>query len=62
MANRLPVPPELLHLIEKRDTDQEEPDDRRSDAERRDSNSAPPEPLSLTEERQPVEGVALALP
>ena len=41
MANRLPVPPELLHLIEKRDTDPEESNGRRSGDERRDSDMGP---------------------
>ena len=41
MANRLPVPPELLHLIEKRNTDPEESNDRRSGEERRDSDLGP---------------------
>ena len=35
MANRLPVPPDLLHLIEKRTADQEESNDRRSGEEQR---------------------------
>jgi len=41
MANRLSVPPELLHLIEKRDIDNVEPKDRRSSEERRQSDLGP---------------------
>lgn len=41
MANRLPVPPELLHLIEKRNADQEEAKDRRSSEEQRHCDLGP---------------------
>lgn len=41
MPNRLPVPPELLYLIEKRDTDQQESESRRSGEERRDCDLGP---------------------
>ena len=41
MANRLPVPAELLHLIEKRDTGPKESSDRRECEERRGSDMGP---------------------
>jgi hypothetical protein len=41
MANRLPVPEELQHLIEKRNVDDDETDDRRSGEERRGSDLGP---------------------
>ncbi len=41
MPNRLPVPEELLHLIEKRDVDSAEGGERRSDAERRETDLGP---------------------
>ncbi len=41
MANRLPVPEELLHLIEKRDVDKGETNDRRAGEERRGADLGP---------------------
>jgi hypothetical protein len=41
MSNRLPVPDELLHLIEKRDADPKESSDRRVVEDRRSSDMGP---------------------
>ena len=41
MPNRLPVPEELLHLIEKRDTDADSQADRRADTNRRHTDLGP---------------------
>jgi hypothetical protein len=41
MSNRLPVPEELLHLIEKRDSNEKKSSDRRVVEERRSSDMGP---------------------
>lgn len=41
MPNRLPVPEELLHLIEKRDVDSDDGGERRDGAERRQVDFGP---------------------
>jgi len=41
MPNRLPVPEELLHLIEKRDVDSAERGERRCDVQRRETDLGP---------------------
>ena len=64
MANRLPIPPELQHLIEKREREDSRAAERRSSEDRRESDLGPIgriqsvedlEDLTLEEERSGTE-------
>ena len=57
MPNHLPVPPELQHLIEKRETDDRREEERRSGQDRREGD---PGPIRCIESVEDLEQLPLA--
>ena len=53
MTNRLPVPPELMHLIEKRNHEERRKTDRRSGKDRREEEAGPVEAIDSIEDPAP---------